>query len=230
MEKNYYQILEIDKNASPEIIKKAYTTLAKKYHPDLQENPEKKQACENILKQINVAYEVLSNEEKRKEYDLELLSNLKSLNNSTSVNDSSNFKNEPNNIKRNNYSNINYNSSSNQYEGELLEKQKLEYQRQQKLAYERQMEQARKQAYYDAYIQDLKNKGYKIKYKKTFKDYIRSILAVFITLIILFIIYQIPFVKHHFENLYKTNYAFKFIIDFFSTIITSFFMIFKGDI
>lgn len=40
MEKNYYEILEVDKNASPEIIKKAYSTLAKKYHPDLQ--PEEK--------------------------------------------------------------------------------------------------------------------------------------------------------------------------------------------
>ena len=34
--KNYYEILEVDKNASEEVIEKAYKTLAKKYHPDLQ--------------------------------------------------------------------------------------------------------------------------------------------------------------------------------------------------
>ena len=38
MEKNYYNILEVNKNASPEIIEKAYKTLVKKYHPDLQDN------------------------------------------------------------------------------------------------------------------------------------------------------------------------------------------------
>ena len=36
--KNYYEILEVDKNASEEVIEKAYKTLAKKYHPDLQNN------------------------------------------------------------------------------------------------------------------------------------------------------------------------------------------------
>ena len=38
MEENYYDILEVSKNASPEIIEKAYKTLVKKYHPDLQKN------------------------------------------------------------------------------------------------------------------------------------------------------------------------------------------------
>ena len=38
MEKNYYDILEVNKNASQEIIEKAYKTLVKKYHPDLQDN------------------------------------------------------------------------------------------------------------------------------------------------------------------------------------------------
>ena len=42
MEKNYYEILEVDKHASSDIIKKAYTTLAKKYHPDLQPDDQKK--------------------------------------------------------------------------------------------------------------------------------------------------------------------------------------------
>lgn len=66
MGKNYYQILEVPRNASQIEIRKAYRTLAIKYHPDknTDENaPEK-------FKEINEAYEVLSNEEERRVYDL----------------------------------------------------------------------------------------------------------------------------------------------------------------
>ena len=73
MNKNYYDILQVNRNASPEIIEKAYKTLAKKYHPDLQAEENKKQA-EEILKEINEAYEVLSNPEKKKVYDISLSS------------------------------------------------------------------------------------------------------------------------------------------------------------
>ena len=63
--KNYYEILEVDKNASEEVIEKAYKTLAKKYHPDLQNNSN----CKDKMRQINEAYEILSNDFKRREYD-----------------------------------------------------------------------------------------------------------------------------------------------------------------
>lgn len=71
MEQNYYDILQINRNASPEIIEKAYKTLAKKYHPDLQPEENKKKA-EDILKKINEAYEVLSDTSKKEAYDAEL--------------------------------------------------------------------------------------------------------------------------------------------------------------
>lgn len=68
---NLYEVLEVSERASKEVIEKAYRVLAKKYHPDLQKEEEKKNA-EIKMKQINEAYEVLSNDEKRKNYDLEL--------------------------------------------------------------------------------------------------------------------------------------------------------------
>ena len=71
MNKNYYEILQINQNASPEIIEKAYKTLAKKYHPDLQEESNKKEA-EEILKEINEAYEILSDSNKKALYDQNL--------------------------------------------------------------------------------------------------------------------------------------------------------------
>lgn len=64
--KDYYKILEIDKNASQEDIKKAYRRLAKKYHPD--KNPDNK-VYEEKFKEISEANEVLSDPEKRKKYD-----------------------------------------------------------------------------------------------------------------------------------------------------------------
>ena len=63
---DYYQILGIDKTATPKVIKDAYRKLARKYHPDL--NPNNQDAKANF-QQINEANEVLSDPEKRKKYD-----------------------------------------------------------------------------------------------------------------------------------------------------------------
>lgn len=67
---NYYELLEIKENASPEVIKAAYKALAKKYHPDSFEGNSLER--EKSMIQINEAYTVLSDEKKRKEYDLKM--------------------------------------------------------------------------------------------------------------------------------------------------------------
>ncbi|MDF5714523.1 MAG: J domain-containing protein [Rhizonema sp. NSF051] len=64
--KDYYAILGVSKTASSEEIKQAFRKLARKYHPDV--NPNNKQA-EARFKEINEAYEVLSDADKRKKYD-----------------------------------------------------------------------------------------------------------------------------------------------------------------
>ncbi|WP_017653599.1 DnaJ C-terminal domain-containing protein [Fortiea contorta] len=64
--KDYYAILGVSKTASPEEIKQAFRKLARKFHPDV--NPGNKQA-EASFKEINEAYEVLSDPDKRKKYD-----------------------------------------------------------------------------------------------------------------------------------------------------------------
>ncbi|MCI6660528.1 MAG: DnaJ domain-containing protein [Peptoniphilaceae bacterium] len=64
---DYYKTLGIEKTASQEEVKKAFRRLAKKYHPDL--HPDDPKAQERF-KEINEAYEVLSDEEKRKQYDM----------------------------------------------------------------------------------------------------------------------------------------------------------------
>ena len=64
--KDYYKILGLAKNAGDQEIKAAYRKLARKYHPDL--NPGDKKA-EERFKEINEAYQILSNSEKRRKYD-----------------------------------------------------------------------------------------------------------------------------------------------------------------
>lgn len=67
MNKNYYDVLEVKKDSPLSDIKKSYKRLAKKYHPD-KNNGDKE--LEEKFKEISSAYEVLSDEHKRKEYDM----------------------------------------------------------------------------------------------------------------------------------------------------------------
>jgi curved DNA-binding protein len=64
--RDYYEILGVARAAKEEEIKKVYRKLARKYHPDL--NPNNKQA-EEKFKEVQEAYEVLSDPEKRQKYD-----------------------------------------------------------------------------------------------------------------------------------------------------------------
>mgnify|MGYP002622859553 CR=1 FL=1 len=63
--RDYYEVLGISKGASEEEIKKAYRTLAKKYHPDVNKEP----GAEEKFKEINEAYDVLSDPNKKARYD-----------------------------------------------------------------------------------------------------------------------------------------------------------------
>ena len=66
--KDYYRLLGVEREASDEEIKKAYRKLAMAYHPDRNQN---KPSCEEQLKDINEAYQVLGDEEKRRHYDFQ---------------------------------------------------------------------------------------------------------------------------------------------------------------
>ena len=188
--KTYYDWLEVSTKASPEVIEKAYKALVKKYHPDLQQ--EKSNNAEEIIKKINEAYSVLSDKTKREEYDAVLLAKEHIIKQQESQAETSSYNNAE---QQPNYNAQEYNDE-----------------------YERQVEAARQQAYHDAYIQDMKNRGYKIRYKKSFKDYFKIVIKFIIILIIIWIIWQIPFVRNWINGIAEDNFVIKIIVDIIKSI------------
>lgn len=175
MKQNYYEILEVDKNASTEIIKKAYTTLAKKYHPDLQ-NEDVKHLYEEKIKLVNEAYEILSDSTKRTEYNKTLISELDTLRQKIDILSKENelLKSQQ---KRAYIRTLN-NTTSN------------------KVNCEEQIRHTKQQSYYNTYIKNLKNKAYKTIYKKEPKDHIKNFIAFVLTILILLFLWQLPFVQN----------------------------------
>ena len=64
--RDYYEVLGVSKTATDDELKKAFRKLAKQYHPDLHPGDK---ACEEKFKEVNEAYEVLSDKDRRARYD-----------------------------------------------------------------------------------------------------------------------------------------------------------------
>lgn len=77
--KNFYKILQVDPDASPEVITNAYRALVKQYHPDHFHGSSSKDLAEEKIQEINEAYSILSSPETRAPYDEKLKSYLEQL-------------------------------------------------------------------------------------------------------------------------------------------------------
>ena len=184
--KNYYEILEVDKNASEEVIEKAYKTLAKKYHPDLQNNSD----CQDKMRQINEAYEILSNDFKRREYDEKIKRQ------SVSIEEYNRIIQENNRLKKDLKRVVNQREMS-QNQGRLEEmsimqryyKQKKKAKNQPQMRYER--------------------KKTKISLEKIKKIVIYIAILIGIGLVLAIV----PFTRKFFINLYNNNVIIKLLVD-----------------
>lgn len=210
--KNYYEILEVNKSASPETIAKVYKFLAKKYHPDA--NPDNSKEAEEKFKQISEAYEILSDIKKREAYDKEL-EDYENQNapQTVSLEDFIELRNYCQQLENtlNQYSSTNNNSSStydnNNYSQYQSNTQNIQYETMQAQAREKAYQDAVNQAYHDAYVNSLKNMGYKIRYKKTFKEQVKSFVALVICIIVIYFLFKmiwiIPALKNWFLSLFE---------------------------
>lgn len=210
--RNYYEILEVDQKASQEVIEKAYRTLAKKYHPDLQQGQKQQEYAEK-MKIINEAYDVLSDSTKREQYNQKLENEriererirFQQMQNDAMTREQQERIMQENYALKQQLNRMGVNDKSTD-EGTIINMTRVLNQ---------QINAARRQAYHDAYIQDMKNRGYKIKYKHGLKYYLKLIAVLAITAFVCFLIYQIPPVKEFFTNLYNENILFKAIVDIF---------------
>src|SRR5437667_9785316 len=69
VKRDYYDVLGVDKNANDDELKKAFRRLARQFHPDTLTGEQEKKAAEEKFKEINEAYAILSDQEKRRRYD-----------------------------------------------------------------------------------------------------------------------------------------------------------------
>ena len=196
--KDYYELLEVSQNASDEVIARAYKVLAKKYHPDM--NPENPAEAEEKFKKVTEAYEILSDPDKKREYDSKL---------AYEKNKKREESNRTSNAKQ--YTNTSSNTTTSNevtytdmYAEDLVPK--VDINRIDQILKEH--ENAVEQAYNDAYINALKNMGYEIRYEKTFKEKVRGFIQRLILIIIIAIViitfFQIPDVKDKFAGLWDS--------------------------
>ena len=211
-----YEVLEVSEKASDEVIEKAYKVLVKKYHPDLQSDSQKESA-EEKMKEINKAYDVLGDSEKRKEYDAKLLQE-RELEKIKEEQKQDSYKNEEKvtrNVNKNvGNDNFFYEQKRKEYEQRLKEE---EYKQRQK------MQENLNKEYENAYYNYLKSLGYKIKHKWT-KENIRDfIIVIIIMAIIVTILWFIPPSHDWIVDFYESNPIIKTVINIIGAIITGIF-------
>ena len=183
--KNYYEILEVDKNASEEVIEKAYKTLAKIYHPDLQNNSN----SQNKMQQINEAYEILSNDFKRREYDEKIQKQ------SVSVEEYNKIIQENNRLKQDLQKVTTNNNISNLNQIDSLQFARRYYSKIKRASEQPQIQYNRK------------------KINVSFEKIKRLIIYILILFVIGILLATIPVSRNFFINLYNTNTAIKLIVD-----------------
>ena len=197
---NYYEVLEVSQNASKEVIDRAYKVLAKKYHPDLQQ-PNQRKSAEEKLKKINEAYEILSDEFKRKQYDEKLSREINIQN--TKILD----------------------ETKEDYDKVYKERESLKKQ----LQYERQHKNATNNATVSneeivrRVMRNLNSRQQRVYNKQKFiRDKIAWLLTFVFIIVIGFIFWKIPYTHNKLVKIYNENEAVKILTNIIVAIVSAF--------
>ncbi len=231
-----YDILEVSEKASDEVIEKAYKTLVKKYHPDLQSNPEEGKIASEKMKEINAAYDVLGNPTKRQEYDAELESKREqqSNTNAQTANRNTEYQNT-NTTNQNAYNQNAYNQNANYQEGYQQEKpidnwrdllRHLTNKERRKVT--RKIERDAKKEYQSMYREYLRRMGYRVKPRVTLKGICAALIFIAFLILLGWILWIIPGTHNYFVEMYTSNKLIKILVDCIYAILHGIFSAFKG--
>lgn len=234
MEKTYYDILEVSRYASDEVIKRAHKVLIKKYHPDLKTGNETEseiKEAEERIRKINEAYEILTDPGKKAKYDnflknQDLLKN-NSANTNTKKEENSAANNKPNGV---------YDERAVQMQEVEIANQKLKDEVEKRVSKAQEdidKEQIRiKNQMQEDYMNYLRSLGYKVKTKdnRSFKEKMKSYLIIGIIILVFFIIlsiiYKVPSLSNKMLELEQDNLVVKIISSIFRMIINGIWGIF----
>lgn len=203
--KDLYEILEVSPKASEEVIEKAYKVLAKKYHPDLQNTEAQKRQCEQKMKVLNEAYEILGDTEKRKQYDAQIkekanvpTSNVPYQNTKTNTKSAKKQEGETPESIYDVYGQI-------QYYRDTLKKQAKK---------QEQMQEQAQSAYQYAYEKYLKNLGFKVKKPWSWRRAMDLLKALGIMALIVLVLWIFPPTRNWMISFYEENIIIKALVDF----------------
>ena len=185
----YYEILEVSRMASKEVITKAYKVLVRKYHPDLEQDEGKKEEAKEKMVRINEAYETLSDDEKRKKYDdtIAVLEKEKKKQQGKTQNVNTNVDNvnSNNNISINNIDNANNLNDDTKLQEEMQRAEEEIQMHKQNIV----------NKMYEDYYNTLRRMGYKVVTVRPLKERIKAYVIAGIVILLLILIYNIPFIR-----------------------------------
>ena len=239
-----YDLLEVEENASKEEIEESYKRLIWEYHQDPKLSEEENKENEMILNKLKIAYEILSNDEKRKKYDNDLSKkraedliknvSVKSDEISNSNDEEINSKEEINNQDSNQNQYISQNEDEEEQDEVTLTEEEQERLRKaaqrefnNNLKKAQKAEEQYKQAYNEAYNDYLRKMGYNQKQPWTLKRIKNLVITIVVIILICVVAWIIPPVRKMLIGIYEDNIIIKSLVDIVGMFVKAILSIFK---
>ena len=246
-----YDLLEVSEDASKEEIERAYSKLVLEFRQDINFDSEKNKENEIIVNKLKMAYEILTDDEKRKKYDYQLAEKrAESLLENVSVTQEEKVETEKIEVNKDEkkigqdvnsteIQNREVMTKSNEEDFEEDEDMLSEEERKRikkaaqkefknKLKKVKQANEAYNDAYNRAYAKYMRKMGYDVEEEWSIKRIIKAVIAVFVIIIICIILWYIPPIQNKLINLYEENFVIKGLVDIIKFIIKNIIQIFKS--